>query len=114
MRLKNRDFETFGDGILSICIVKEHCIAGTKQEKIRFGNKTVGISRFYQAKVASDMISRMVAIPYIPEISQTDLVIIEGVQYKISQIQNKFDAKPPCLYLSLSESPIHYKDERRQ
>ena len=112
MRLKNRKFETFGDGDLTICEVSERSLVKTRFQNVRFGNKTIGVTRFFQAKVASDQISKLVSVPVIPGIRQTDVVLIGGVQYRIVQIQNKFDACPPCLYLSLAESKIAYKDVR--
>ena len=112
-RKKSRQFEVFGDGLLEICVTKDReIIAGRTEGPVRFGNRTVGVTRFYQAKVATDSISRMVAIPAGPEVRQVDLVIIGDTQYTISQIQDKFDAEPPCRYLSLKESPIRYKDVR--
>lgn len=112
MRLKNRKFETFGDGILAICEVSERSLVKTRHQNVRFGDKTVGVTRFFQAKVASDQISKLVAVPAVPGVRQTDVVLIGGAQYRIVQIQDKFDACPPCLYLSLAESKIVYKDVR--
>ena len=113
MRLKSRKFETFGDGNLTICEVSERSIIKTRHRNVRFGNKTVGVTRFYQAKVASDQVSKLVAIPALSGISQTDVVLIGNAQYRIVQIQDKFDTCPPCLCLSLAESKIVYKDARK-
>lgn len=112
MRLKNRKFETFEDGILTVCEVSERNITRTRYRNIRFGKKTVGVTRFFQAKIASDQISKLVAVPMLPDIRQTDVILIEATQYRIVQIQDKLDTCPPCRYLSLAESKIVYKDVR--
>ena len=62
--------------------------------------------------MASDQVSKLVAISALPGVRQTDVILIGGAQYRIVQIQDKFDACPPCLYLSLAESKIVYKDVR--
>ena len=48
----------------------------------------------------------------LPGIEREDVVIIEGCQYRIAQVQEKFDASPPCLYLSLESVQMPYRDER--
>ncbi len=112
MRLKNRKFETFNDGILTVCEVSGRAIKRTKFENVRFGNKTVGAKRFWDAKVLDTVISRMVSVLRLPGIEREDVVIIEGCQYRIAQVQEKFDASPPCLYLSLESVQMPYRDER--
>lgn len=102
----------FNDGILQICELSERKIVKTKMDRVRYGDMTVGIKRFWDAKVAGNDIEKTVAIPKIPDISRMDLILINGKQYKIEQIQDKFDQMPPYLLLSLSTSPITYKDVR--
>ena len=87
---------------------------GTKHKGLRFGDQTVGVTRFWSAKVASSSIDRLVAILPVPGISQKDLCIIEGQQYTIKQIQTKLDKTPACLFLSLEENKITYRDERSE
>lgn len=113
-RIRDDRFSTFNDGTLDLCKVKERAITETRQKGVRFGNQTVGVSRFWSAKVAASTIDRLVAIPVIPGISVKDLCIIEGKQYTIKQIQQKFDKTPDCLFLSLEENPILYKDIRSE
>ncbi len=113
-RVKDSEFTTFNDGILDICEVKERTIIRTKQKGVRFGKKTVGISRFWQAKVSSSTVDALISILPVPEISKQDICIINGRQYKILQIQDKFDQAPPYLLLSLERNPILYKDARHE
>lgn len=113
-KVKDSEFVSFNDGTLDICSVKERKITKTKKHGIRFGNRTVGINRFWKAKLASSVIDAVVAIPLIGDISTMDLCIINGQQYKISQIQDKFDECPPCHLLSLEKNLLNYKDERNE
>lgn len=53
-RRKDTKFTTFNDGSLDICSVKGRKIVETRQAGIRFGFRTVGIKRFYEAKVLSN------------------------------------------------------------
>lgn len=111
-RIKNRNFVTFNDGVLQICKLEERKIVETKMDRVRYGNMTVGIKRFWNAKVLGNDIEKTVAIPKVPNISRMDLIVINKKQYKIEQIQEKFDQNPPFLLLSLSSSTITYKDVR--
>ena len=114
MRLKNRKFETFGDGILDICEASGRVLTKTKIRGARFGNKTVGAKRFWDAKVQGTEISRMVCILNQPGVERDDIVRIGDRQYRIAQVQDKFDASPPCLYLSLESVQVPYRDERQE
>ena len=111
-RVKDDSFVTFNSGVLELCAASSRALVETKHKGLRFGDQTVGVTRFWGAKVASSSIDRLVAILPIPEISQTDICIIAGKQYKIKQIQTRYDKTPVCLFLSLEENSISYRDER--
>ena len=111
-RRKDTKFTTFNDGSLDICSVKGRKIVETRQAGIRFGFRTVGIKRFYEAKVLSNQIDEVVAILPVEDISTMDICIIGEKQYKIIQIQNKYDETPPCLVLSLERVVTTYEDVR--
>lgn len=122
-RIRSRQFENFGDGLLTIGDADERTITRTKMEHIRFGNRTVGVQRFWQAKTAGDKVDRLVSVPLsaaeLRLVSTNDVVIIEtekaeksSHQYTIKQAQPKYDAEPPALYLSLEKLVHPYKDGR--
>ena len=117
------DYETFGDGLLSICETDERSITGTKMEHIRYGNKTVGVQRFWQAKTVGNKVDKLISVPL--EVLQLDQILVNDVailqtepgspgQYQILQIQPKYDSRPPALYLSLERLVHPYKDERQE
>lgn len=117
------DFEVFGDGLLSICETDERSIIGTKMEHIRYGNKTVGVQRFWQAKTTGNKIDKLISVPLevlqINQILINDIAILETEpgspgQYQILQIQPKYDSRPPALYLSLERLVHPYKDKRTE
>lgn len=112
-RIKDKKFITFNDGILDICAVKNRMITETKLSGIRYGKHTVGYNKFYKAKIASVNIDKVVYVPILQGISKMDLCIIDGEQFKISLIQEKFDAYPPCLQLNLERNVAEYKDVRQ-
>lgn len=117
------DYETFGDGLLSICETEERSITGTKMEHIRYGNKTVGVQRFWQAKTVGNKVDKLISVPL--EVLQLDQILVNDIailetepgspgQYQILQIQPKYDSRPPALYLSLERLIHPYKDERTE
>lgn len=110
--LRNRKFETFNSGILTLCEVKNRSLTGTKLKDARFGNKTVGEKRFWDAQVSSTTLSKMICVLPNDAYEQDDIILIGSRQYKIVQIQDKFDAYPPCFYLSLESVQTPYKDMR--
>ena len=123
-RMGNGQFETFGDGLLSIFEADERCLTGTKASHIRFGSRTVGVKRYWEAKTAGNEIAYMVSIPLellsAVSIYAGDIVVLEtrtesegnSGQYRILQIQPKYDSSPPALYLSLENLMHPYKDRR--
>lgn len=122
VRIQNRRFEVFGDGILDICETEERSLIKTKIENVRFGDRTIGVSRFWNANTAGNKADRMVSVPL--EICEKMFVGIQDIvnikkgnltgQYKIIQIQPKYDAKPPVLYLTLEKMMHPYKDMRTE
>lgn len=135
-RIKGK-FETFTDGLLTVCEVEERSLTRTKLEHIRFGNRVVGISRYWQAQTAGNQVDKLLAIPLevlnAEMIEVNDVVILENEtdwlwdsmsfdekemkdragQYQIRQVQPKFDAEPPALYLTL-EKAVHPFGDRRE
>lgn len=136
-QVKNsKGLETFNDGILSICEAEERRLVSTKMEGIRFGNRTAGVTRYWMAKTAGNKVDKLLSIPLeaagVDLIEVNDVVILDketnwlwddmdfneeemkdqAGQYQIIQIQPKFDARPPALYLSLEKLIHPYKDGR--
>lgn len=62
-RAKRKNFETFCDGILSICETKERTLVRTKMQGVRFGHRTIGERRYFDAQTAGNNLSRLVSVP---------------------------------------------------
>lgn len=107
---KNK-FEAFNDGVAYICKVSGRKITGDKGS-VRFGIRTVGVQRYYEAKVASEKVDRVISVPYDKRIRQSDILLIEEEQFKITLIQEKRDTKPACLYLSLERIVTKYQEDK--
>lgn len=115
--LKNKNgYEVFNDGKLSICDAEDRIITKTKVANIRFGKRTVGVTRHWLAKTAGNKVNMVVSIPADVKnaelIEINDIVIIEGEQFQINQVQPKYDAKPPVIYLSLEKVMHPFADRR--
>ncbi len=110
--------EVFSDGVLNILEVQDGVILSTLHKGIRFGNRTIGISRFFKAQVAGSKIERLVSVPFNDLITQDDLIELKEFRtgnaelFKISFYQPKFDTAPPCIYLTLERTSILYNDNR--
>lgn len=120
-QVKNsRGYETFTDGLLTICDADERVLVKTKLDNIRYGKRTVGVARFWQAKTAGNKVDKLVAVPLetldAAAIEINDVVVVKnapvGGQYQIVQMQLKFDTKPPSLYLTLEKLVHPFKDGR--
>ena len=75
-RIKNHNFVTFNDGVLQICKLEERKIVETKMDRVRYGSMTVGVRRFWDAKVAGNEIEKTIAIPNVTYVSRLDLMLI--------------------------------------
>ena len=90
-------------------------------ENVRFGDRTVGVSRYWNAKTAGNKVDRMVSIQLDvwknSSADVQDVVIIQNGyikgQYKIIQIQIKYDSSPPTAYLTLEKLIHPFKDMRK-
>lgn len=104
-----RDVEkVFNDGICKIYVANER-VLGNSKGKFYFANESVGIGHFYQAYNNNISIDRAIAIPLNDiSIDTQDVVLLEGIWYKIARIQYKDDKKPRHWILSLQRSPFNY------
>lgn len=102
------EFETFNDGVASIYKLSDVSEKGL-QARLRpilyktatFQYKTIGVKRNYEAMQASVRLDEMIKIMLDRNISPQDIVVVEGVQYEIKQVQHKTETKPATTLLSL-------------
>lgn len=112
-------FLTFNDGIAKFYKVQNIAEKGDKPvEKpifavsLRFEYETVGISRFYTAMQANVKIDNLIRTPIFRDLSTQDIVLVNGVKYKILQIQHVEETKPPISRFSLQKVVEKYDLEK--
>lgn len=109
--LKKRNQELFNDGVLEVYSTDRRTVTGLKRSDIRYGLRTVGVNRFYQSKLADSQVDQLISVPINAFIGGDDLIIIDGIQYEIGQIQKKYDTSPASMYISLKEALPMYEVE---
>ena len=107
-KVKKTKFETFNDGVCTIYKLVDVSIPGYKPtlkplfyRAMAIEYKTIGIKRNYEAMQASVRIDELVKIQQDRKISPQDLVVINGIQYDIKQVQHKQETAPSTTLLSL-------------
>jgi hypothetical protein len=100
--------QTFNDGLVKIYSVSNTAAAGempkeelTLKETLRFHDRTVGFSRFYAAKQASEKVDKLIRCPLVSSVSATDQAVIGTEQYQITLVQYPEDVKPDSMDLTL-------------
>lgn len=109
--------QTFNDGIVNIYSVGNIAEPGNKPKDgltikvsaLRYDERIVGMSRFWAAKQENTKIERLIRAPKIKSVEQHDVVVLEGSQYDIVQIQYPQDVDPPSMDLSLERLEVAYE-----
>ncbi len=113
MSLKNRknEFLTFNDGIVNVFdtddddeIIKE------SRRVYAYGERSVGIKRFYAAYQNDIELEKVIHIHYLPEMTTQKAVVINNTRYKVEQVQHYIKTKPRCTVLSLSQRGLYEGD----
>ena len=63
--------------LLTICEADERRLTRTKLEHIRFGNRTVGVTRYWQAQTAGNQVDKRLAVP---------LEILDAEQIEVNDV----------------------------
>lgn len=100
--------KTFNDGVCEVFEANER-VLGQKLGTFRFAYESVGIAHFYQAYNNNVSIDSSISIPCNDiTLNSQDIVLIEGVYFKIARIQYHDNKKPHYWTLSLQRSPFNY------
>lgn len=109
--------QTFNDGVANIYSVGNIACPGgmpkdglqLKVAYLRYKERTVGMSRFWTAMQVNAKIGRLLRMPRVTDVSTQDVVILtDGEQYKIVQVQYPEDVYPPVMDLSLERIDAAY------
>ena len=108
--------QTYNDGLCQVCEVGNIAPPGempkdslTEKIKLRYEERTVGMNRFWTAMQAHARIDMLIRTPRIRSINNFDVVVLpDGEQYQIKQIQYPKDIEPPSMDLSLTRLETKY------
>lgn len=108
--------QTFNDGIVTVYAVRDKAEPGhrpdrelVKKTTLRFAERRLGVQRYYSGKQNQIEISQIIRVQKRKEISNQDIAIIEGVQYRIDMVQHAFNVYPACMDLTLTTIEQKYK-----
>ncbi len=97
-----RNTQTFNDGQVTIYDVDPGEAKLKEKAKLRYKERTVGISRYFTALQANAKISYVLRCPRIRSVSTQDIAVPnDGKQYRIVLIQYPEDVEPPVMDLTL-------------
>lgn len=95
------EFLTFNDGLCDVYNVSGNKLADKVILGLCFGNRTVGIRRYYVARAATTQIDRLIQIPQRLDITTVHNVVVDGWRFRIEQIQQLYDTNPRATLLTL-------------
>lgn len=113
--------QTYNDGICTVYKVGNVAEPGNMPKDgltlragpLRYEERIVGMSRFWVAQQAQSRISRLIRTQRVRAVEESDVVIMEdGRQYRIKQLQYPPDVEPPSMDFSLERMEPAYPDAR--
>ena len=85
-------------------------LAAFPKETLRYGQRTVGVKRHYEAMQAKERVDLLIRVPFRPAVSTDDVAIptMDGKQYLITLIQKIEGSEPPVMDLTLRRLEHEY------
>lgn len=112
MKKQKIEFLTFNDGIVNIFETDEDDEIIKDTRKIyRFGNRTIGVKRYYSARENDIELKKVIHIHFKSDMTTDKAVVINNTRYKIEQVQFLYDTNPRCTVLSLSQRGLYEGEE---
>lgn len=109
---------TFDDGVVTICEVVNDAEPGEipvkrlkRLQELSFHEESVGITRYYEAIRANQLIEKLIAVPHEFDASVNQMAVLEdGSQYQIRMVQTGTDESLlKILRLSLERNGEEYE-----
>ena len=103
--------EHYPDGVVAIYGVTATTNAGgapvdalVLKDRLRYRERTVGVTRYYNAQQAGVTVQLVLRCPLRRGVSAQDVAVpVNGQQYRIVQVQHIEGANPPAMELTLEE-----------
>lgn len=113
MKIKTTvEFLAFADGIVDIYQTDENDdIMLSEKQSYCFGNRTIGVKRYYAARQHDIKLDRVIHIQRNDEITSDLAAVINHTRYKIEQVQHFADTNPPSTVLSLTQAGLYRGEE---
>lgn len=98
------EFLTFNDGVLNLFETNDddEIIKSTLNEH-RFGNRVVGVNRYFAARTNDIELSKVVHIHRNLSVTPAMAAVIGKTRYNIVQVQQLSETNPPVTVLSLEQ-----------
>lgn len=115
MKIRSKtDFLQFNDGFVTLYRTNDDDeIIRNTAVIYRFGNRKLGVNRFYAARQNDIELTRVIHIHRNLTVDTQCAAVIGDTRYKIEHIQQEDDTNPPCTVLSLSQRGLWKGSELR-
>lgn len=108
--------QTYNDGVVRLYRVSDAAAPGCApverpvlRGRLRYEERTVGVTRHYAAMQARDRIDLVLRCPRFP-VSALDVAVPnDGRQYRVTLVQHPKDVEPPCMDLTLQRLEMDYE-----
>jgi SPP1 family predicted phage head-tail adaptor len=111
VKAKKPDFLEFNDGRLDLYETDENDeLIVDSLRAYRFGNRTVGVKRYYAARTNDIELDMLIHIHFNADVTADMAAVIDGTRYKIVQVQHLKNTKPRCTVLSLAQRGLYRGD----
>lgn len=108
IKMPNIEFQTFNDGVLYLFETdKDNKIIEKTKKNLRFGNRTIGVKRYYSARQNDIELKKVIHIHRNLNVVTDMAAVIDNTRYKIEQVQHYADTNPPVTVLSLSQRGLY-------
>ena len=107
MAKQKAKMQCFIDGLCDVYFLGDDSTPVLKHKALRFQERVVGVKRYFTAAQAQVEINRLIRLPFGPDISPHDFVVIgtgeNCRQYQIVQVQKIPDTLPPSNDITLKQ-----------
>lgn len=98
------EFLTFNDGVLNLFETNdEDEILNSTLTEHRYGNRTIGVTRYFAARTNDIELSKVIHIHKNLSVTPAMAAVIRDTRYNIVQVQHLNETNPPVTVLSLEQ-----------